>query len=182
MHLARAFGLALLLVAAPPPARSGPLRSGLSNPMPGGTMAGYAGDTGLDIAGLRLPVYAIAAGTLDYSERGHTLWTGRGDTPNCVRVALDQPIAWRGRRITHVYYAHLSELAFAKAEGSAERIHVDAGDRLGTSGFGRGSPHLHLGLLLDGNVEQDSWDDLLTEDAVREVLGRYRAGERLPGR
>ena len=183
MQLARAAFVAVLFAAPPapePPAHTEPLRSGLSNPMPGGQMVGYAGDTGLDIGGTLRPVYAIASGTLDYSERGHTLWTGRGDTPNCVRIALDSPIERHGHEITHAYYAHLSELAFQKAEGSAERVHVDAGQRLGTSGYGRGSPHLHLGLLLDGNVEQDDWAYILREDAVREVLGKYRPGERLP--
>jgi hypothetical protein len=38
-------------------------------------------------------------------------------------------------------------------------------------------PHLHLGLLLDGNVEQDSWHFLLREAEVRRVLGGYRHGE-----
>jgi murein DD-endopeptidase MepM/ murein hydrolase activator NlpD len=143
--------------------------------MPGGFMAGYRGDTGLDIAGNRLPVYAIAAGTLDYAEPGHTVWTGPRDTPNCVRIELDAPILWKGRRITHVYYAHLSELALHQPEGSPTRLRVQAGERLGVSGVANGSPHLHLGFLLDGEVEQ-TWGTYLLEDEIREVLGGYRRG------
>jgi murein DD-endopeptidase MepM/ murein hydrolase activator NlpD len=159
--------------------RSRPLPNGLFNPMPGGTMAGYRADTGLDIAGAPGPVYAIAAGTLDYAEAGHTLWTGPRDGPYCVRIALDAPIAWGKRAITHVYYAHLSELTMTQPEGSATRRRVDAGERVGTSGMARGSPHLHVGLLLDGEVEQYAGTFLL-EDEIRKVLGGYRNGQRLP--
>ena len=40
-----------------------------------------------------------AAGTLDYSEAGHTLWTGRRDTPFTIRFELDTPIPFRNRLI-----------------------------------------------------------------------------------
>jgi murein DD-endopeptidase MepM/ murein hydrolase activator NlpD len=151
------------------------------DPMPGGVLGGYAGDTGLDIGGARLPVYAIAAGTVDYAEWGHTRWVGPRDTAYCVRIALEAPVPWRGHRITHVYYAHMSALDFAQPEAAPPpaRRHVAAGDRLGTSGVANGSWHLHLGLLLDGHVEQDDWDFILREDEVRAVLGGYRNGQRL---
>jgi murein DD-endopeptidase MepM/ murein hydrolase activator NlpD len=156
------------------------LRSGLFNPMPGGRLAGYRGDTGLDIAGSPRPVYAIAAGKLDYAETGHTLWTGRRDSPYCVRLELDVPIAWTGgRRITHAYYAHLSSVRRPHREGMRPRPRLAAGEMLGTSGQARGVPHLHLGLLLDGQVEQDSWQFILREWDVRKVLGGYRTGELL---
>lgn len=142
-------------------------------------MAGYAGDTGLDVAGVKLPVYALAAGTLDYSEWGHTRWRGPKDTAFCVRLALDAPIAFGARKITHVYYAHLSGVETVQAEGAAERRHVSAGERLGTSGVANGAWHLHLGLLLDGHVEQDDWTYILREDEVRAALGGYRTGDRI---
>jgi murein DD-endopeptidase MepM/ murein hydrolase activator NlpD len=169
---------ALLPPPEPPKPHSGLLRSGLHNPMPGGVFAGYQADTGLDIAGTRLPVYSIAAGTLDYSEPGHTLWTGPKDTPNCVRVELDTPIPWKNRRITHVYYAHLSKLETLQHEGETPRRHVEAGELLGVSGVANHSPHLHLGLLLDGEVEQ-YWGTFLLADEVRKALGGYRNGDRL---
>jgi murein DD-endopeptidase MepM/ murein hydrolase activator NlpD len=149
------------------------------DPMPGGVLGGYAGDTGLDVGGKQLPVYAIAAGTVDYAEWGHTRWTGARDTAFCVRIALDEPVPWRGHRITHVYYAHMSALDFTQPEGALPHRHVVAGDRLGTSGVANGSWHLHLGLLLDGHVEQDDWEYILREQEVRAVLGGYRNGERL---
>jgi murein DD-endopeptidase MepM/ murein hydrolase activator NlpD len=147
--------------------------------MPGGIFAGYRADTGLDIAGSPRPVYAIAAGTLDYSEPGHTVWTGRSDTPNSVRFKLDTPIPWKGRLITHVYYTHLSELEYQQAERSKERIRIEAGERVGVSGLGRGSPHLHIGLLLDNEVEQYV-GTFLFEDEIRELLGGYKNGKALP--
>jgi murein DD-endopeptidase MepM/ murein hydrolase activator NlpD len=165
---------------APPKARSTRLPSGLWNPMPGGVMAGYQADTGLDIAGTPRPVYAVAAGTIDYSEAGHTLWTGPSDTANCVRFELDEPIPYRGHRITHVYYAHLKTLESVQHEGETPRRHVDAGEVLGVSGVARHTPHLHIGFLLDGEVEQYRGTFLLA-DAIRAILGPYRNGDRLPG-
>jgi murein DD-endopeptidase MepM/ murein hydrolase activator NlpD len=153
--------------------------------MPGGFLGGWNGDTGLDIAGHRLAVYAIAAGTLDYSEWGHTLWTHGRDTPFSVRLALDKPIPWskdgeHKASITHVYYTHLSSVETEQAEGSPTRKHVEAGEKIAVSGIGNGVPHLHLGLLLDNQVEQDSWTFILREGDIRKVLGNYRNGELLP--
>jgi len=173
-----------LLAGAPPEARSARLRNAaLASPMPGGSLGGWGGDTGLDIAGDHIPVFAIAAGSLDYSEWGHTRWTTGRDTAYSVRLALDEPIAWgdRGRRrITHVYYTHLSKVETRQAEGSVARKHVDAGERIAISGIGNGTPHLHFGLLLDDQVEQDSWTYILREHEVRKVLGNYEKGARLP--
>jgi len=168
---------ALVAREAPEPAieldaeepRSALLPCGLANPMPGGVTAGYAADTGLDLGGAPRDVYAIAAGTIDYAEAGHTLWDGPHDSPYAIRIKLDAPIPAGDRRVTHVWYAHLSALAREVHEGSGEVVHVAAGRRLGTSGFANGCAHLHLGLLLDGEVEQHRGTFLL-EDKVRTVL------------
>lgn len=177
----------LLLAAAPPeaPVKSPALRSGnLNSPMPGGYLGGWDGDTGLDIAGNHLDVYALAAGTLDYSEWGHTLWKSGKDTPYSVRLALDTPIDFESRgtkqKITHVYYTHLSKVETTQPEGSKTRKHVEAGEKIAVSGIGNGVPHLHLGLLLDGQVEQDSWTYILREGEIRKVMGNYKNGELLP--
>jgi murein DD-endopeptidase MepM/ murein hydrolase activator NlpD len=151
------------------------------NPLPKGVFSGYAGDTGLDIASPPRPVYAIAAGTFDYSEEGHTRWTGKNDTPNSIRIALDAPIAWKGHRITHLYYTHLSALRVVQPEGSKTRYHVHAGEQIGVSGQANGMPHLHLGMLLDDQVEQDEWGTFLLEGEIRAVLGGYKNGDVLPG-
>lgn len=166
--------------AAPSPAEHTLRNPALRSPLPGGTLAGYRGDTGLDIAADRKPVFAVARGTLDYSERGHTLWTSGKDTPNSVRLALETPIEWKGHKITHVYYTHMSALTHRMREGEEPRVAVNAGDALGVSGVGNGMPHLHIGFLLDGKVEQDSWDGILTEADVRVLFGGYRNGEKLP--
>lgn len=160
------------------------LPGGLASPMPGAFVAGYPVDTGLDLAGMKLPVHAIAAGTVDYAERGHSAWTSPRDSPYAVRIELDDPIPHRGRLVTHVWYAHLADVAFEQAEGASPRRRVEAGERLGTSGVANGSWHLHLGLLLDGDVSQ-AWGTFLPENEVREVLGApgapLRPGARLPG-
>jgi hypothetical protein len=152
--------------------------------MPKGFLGGWAGDTGLDIAGDHLDVFALAAGTLDYSEWGHTRWTTGRDTAFSVRIKLDEPIPWgeggEHHRITHVYYTHLSEVMTNQPVDSETKKHVVTGERIGISGIGNGTPHLHLGLLLDNEVEQDSWTFILREGEVRKALGNYKNGVRLP--
>jgi murein DD-endopeptidase MepM/ murein hydrolase activator NlpD len=177
--LVAAVTLAAATTAAPtlsPPLRNAALRS----PMPGGSVGGWYGDTGVDISGRFLPVHALADGVLEYSEWGHTRWRTPPDTPFSIRLKLDHPIQVGAHRVTHVYYTHLSAVVTNQAEGSATKKHVAAGERIATSGVGNGVPHLHLGLLLDDQVEQDSWEFILREDACRQVMGGYRNGERLP--
>jgi hypothetical protein len=171
--------LVLLSVTVDP--RSPTMRNGeLHSPIPGGVIGGWAGDTGLDISAQFQPVYAIAAGTLDYSEPGHTRWTGGKDTPNSVRIKLDRPIRWKdGHAITHVYYTHLSRLDSVVHENDETKKHVDGGERIAVSGIGNRVPHLHIGLLLDGKVDQDAWETLLVEGEIRRVFGGYKNGERL---
>jgi murein DD-endopeptidase MepM/ murein hydrolase activator NlpD len=162
------------------PLESETLPSGLSNPMPGGVVGGYPADTGLDIAGFHLPVYAIASGTLIYSEPGHTRWA---TDDRAVLMKLDEPIAvtdaGMSRRITHVWYAHLSALRFDQPRNHATPRHIAAGELLGISGVANRSPHLHLGLLLDGVTDQRHGSYLL-DDACRDALGGWRRGQRLP--
>jgi murein DD-endopeptidase MepM/ murein hydrolase activator NlpD len=173
--------------AVPELPRSSALKNArLCSPLPGGQFAGYAGDTGLDIAGRSLTVFAVAAGTIEYSEHGHTVWTGGGDTPNSVRVRLDVPIVVErygkaAPAITHMYYTHLAKLRFGVAEGQTDNaLHVDCGEALGISGIGNGLPHLHLGLLLGNDTSQTSWANILREDEVRSALGGYKNLEKLP--
>lgn len=199
MTIARALALSFLLPLAPPLARapappvppatvSAPAlaprlkNAALASPMPRGNLGGWGGDTGLDIAGDHLDVFAIGAGTLDYSEWGHTRWTTGKDTAFSVRLALDVPIEHNEHKITHVYYTHMSKVDTVQAEGveKDKRKRVATGERIGVSGIGNGTPHLHLGLLLDNQVEQDSWTYILREHEVRRVLGGYKNGARLP--
>lgn len=182
MRTLHALSLALLTAhatASADDARSKPLPNGLHNPMPGGFLAGWGGDTGLDIGGFKQPVFALGAGTLDYAEEGHTRWNGKGDSPFAVRLALDEPIPFGTRKITHVWYAHLSKVDHPQAEGAKERKRVAAGERLGISGMANGAPHLHLGLLLDGETSQDA-GTFLGEADIRGVLGKLPNKTRLP--
>ncbi len=165
---------------APDPESLSPLLScGLRSPMPGGVTMGYAADTGLDIAGMKLPVFAIAAGTIVYAEAGHTLWSSPRDTDLAVLLELDEPIGFGDRQVTHVWYAHLSKLEFEQAEHVEVRRRVVAGERLGVSGVANGAWHIHLGLLLDGDTSQ-RWGTFLLEDDARKVLCGLRAVQRLP--
>jgi hypothetical protein len=176
-----AFAILAASIASPSDAPSAPLRNAaLRSPMPGGSLGGYFGDTGLDVLGRFMPVYAVADGVLEYSEWGHTLWRGQGDTPYSIRLRLDHPLTVGQHRVTHVYYTHLSAVVTLQPESSATKKHVAAGERIATSGIGNHVPHLHVGFLLDGQVEQDSWTFILREDAIRDVMGGYRTGERLP--
>lgn len=149
----------------------------LFNPMPGGVLAGYRADTGLDLAGMPSPVHALTAGRVLYAEDGHTRWNGRRDTPLAVLLELDVPLLFDGRRVTHAWYAHLS--AVERVVRPGEPVRVEAGEKLGTSGRANGSYHLHLGLLLDGETRQ-TWGSYLLEDDVRRALGGLRHLSRLP--
>ncbi len=169
------------VLVQPPPSGpiSEPLSCGLFNPMPGGFAAGYPADTGLDLAGMKSPVFAIASGAVDYAEAGHSLWTGRGDTDLAVRIELDEPIELSdGRVVTHLWYAHLFELAFEQPQGAPQRRRVAAGEYLGLSGKANGMWHLHLGLLL-GDTSQ-RWGTFLLEDEVRSVLCGLGKESKLP--
>jgi murein DD-endopeptidase MepM/ murein hydrolase activator NlpD len=168
---------------APAPAEpkrlSSPLSCGLFNPMPGAFTAGYAADTGLDLAGMGQPVFAIGAARVVYSEAGHTAWTSPADDDRAILLELDEPLDTDHGRVTLVWYAHMKELAFVQAESEDDGRRVEGGEYLGVSGRANGMHHLHLGLLVDGNTSQ-SWRTYLREDEVREVLCGLRARSRLP--
>lgn len=143
------------------------LSCGLYHPMPGGHMAGYPLDTGLDIASLPREVFAIASGRIVYAEVGHTAWNSRHDSPWAVLIELDEPISFEERQITHFWYAHMSSIVPDLV--GTHTVHVAAGALLGVSGKANGSYHLHLGMLLDGNTSQ-SHGTFLNEKAIRQVL------------
>lgn len=152
------------------------------NPLPNGKIGGYAADTGLDIMAEPLPTYAIAAGTLVYSERGHTPWTKGKDTPNSILLKLDKPIKLSsGRTITHAFYTHLSKLAYIQPLSSKAPRKIAAGEYLGISGYGNQIGHLHIGLLLGGQTEQSPGTYLSFTD-IRTVLGSYKENETLPAK
>jgi hypothetical protein len=161
--------------------RSEVLTETLHNPMPGGITAGYAVDTGLDIVGTPRDVFVIASGTVDYAEAGHTAWTSPSDSPYSIRIKLDAPLEHPRGRVTHLYYSHLSRIAFQKKEGEVRIIRVEAGERIACSGQANHVNHLHLGMLLDGQTSQ-RWGTYLLEDEVREVLGGLGHRRRLPNR
>jgi len=112
-------------------------------------MAGYQADTALISQAARRPVYAIAAGTSITPTWPHA-WTGPSDTANCVRFELDTPSTTKAERspclLRFTLQAGLISSAGGRpSEGTSRR------QLLGVSGS-QHSPHLHIGLLLDGDV------------------------------
>ena len=93
------------------------------------------------------PAYAIADGTLVYSERGHTTWTKPPDTPNSILLKFDKPIKNKGKTYYFAWYTHMKSLALHVPDGSGGR-HVSKGTNLGTVGLGNKVPHLHFGILI----------------------------------
>ena len=154
---------------------------GLYNPLPSGEIAGYPEDTGLDILSDHKPAYAVAAGTLVYSEHGHTSWTSGNDTPNSVLMKLDQPIKLKtGHSVTHIYYTHLSQLAYSQTPISKEQRKILGGEPLGITGLGNNVAHLHIGFLLDNVTAQVDDGTFLTYTDIRSMLGPYKQGDKLP--
>ena len=93
------------------------------------------------------PAYAVADGTLIYSERGHTTWTTPPDTPNSILLKFDKPIKNKGKTYYFAWYTHMKSLAFHVPDGSGGR-HVTKGTNVGTVGLGNKVPHLHFGILI----------------------------------
>ncbi|MDP7081075.1 MAG: peptidoglycan DD-metalloendopeptidase family protein [Candidatus Undinarchaeales archaeon] len=91
--------------------------------------------------------YAVADGTLVYSERGHTKWTTPPDTPNSVLLKFDKPLKYKGKTYYFAWYTHMKSLAFHVPDGSGGK-HVTAGTNLGAVGLGNKVPHLHFAILI----------------------------------
>jgi murein DD-endopeptidase MepM/ murein hydrolase activator NlpD len=128
-------------------------KAGLIMPVPGADArhnGAYAADSGLDImVPVGSPVVAAGAGTIVYSEPGHTPWTTPPDTPNSILIALDTPFVYRGRKYGYTWYTHLSRLRYHVPDGSGAGRHVEQGELIGWTGVGNRVPHLHFGVVVD---------------------------------
>ena len=139
----------------------------------GSTGANSTTDSGLDIfAAVGTDVYAAASGYIVYSEYGHTFCappTYPNDTPNSILIKLDDPITYNGRTAYYMWYTHLSSIVFNVKDGSALTTHVTAGQKIGASGIGANSAHLHFGIII--NKAQSNSNDWFSPTEVRTLLG-----------
>lgn len=121
-------------------------------PVPGATAANngaYSADTGIDIlVPFGTPAVAAAAGTILYSEAGHTPWRIPPDTGNSLLIQLDTPFVYQGQQYPFIWYTHLSRLRYAVPDGAAG-LHVAQGETVGWTGIGNSVPHLHFGVVQD---------------------------------
>ncbi len=137
-------------------------RGGVVNPIPSQNIAqnkgGYAADTGLDIltpVGSR--VVSPVSGTIEYAEKGHVRQMGQDANPNMpgmqdqhsVRIRLDNPFTFAGKKVNFFYATHLYQLNSAIANKS--NVKISAGDLLGLSGVANNVPHVHVGFVEDRN-------------------------------
>jgi len=114
----------------------------------------YGSDSGVDVlAPVGTPVVAAAAGTIIYSEHGHTPWVATPerphDTPNSILIALDTPFEYKRKLYPLIWYTHLSRLRLSVPDGRGTKPHVAQGEILGWTGVGNNVPHLHFGVVAD---------------------------------
>jgi hypothetical protein len=134
--------------------------SGVVNPIPSQNIAsnkgGYAADTGLDIlTPIGSKVVSSVSGTLEYAEKGHVAQMGQDANPNMpgiqdqhsVRIALDKPFSYKGKKVNFFYATHLYDLAIGVK--NKKGIKISAGTPLGLSGVANKVPHVHVGYVED---------------------------------
>ena len=145
---------------------------------PGVKEGGYSGDSGLDIlAPEGAPVVAALSGKIVYSERGHTKWNKGKDTPNSVLMELDEPFEYAGKMIRYAWYTHLKELEHDIKSGSGKQMRIEAGQKIGSVGYGNQVSHLHFGLLSDRSQRAGTY---LKDNQVRGALS-LKAGQSIVG-
>ena len=135
----------------------------LINPVPGtnneDNNAGYASDSGLDIAvTVGTKCVAAADGVVEYAENEFTAHhvQQQDDTnpskpgyqvPWSVRIRLDDPFQYKGTTYRWIWYTHLT--AVDDSIRDKFEISIKAGDPIGLTGFANGEAHLHFGILAD---------------------------------
>ena len=127
--------------------------SNLYQPVKYGTIQGTGygdaeGHKGVDIFASRgTPIYAVADGTLYYSEYGHTSWKKPAHskcTSFSISLLLDEPITVNGNTFNRIYYTHLQEnLTYHVLETASNKPKVKKGEVIGYMGHANGD-HLHI--------------------------------------
>lgn len=133
---------------------------GVVNPVPSQKISsnkgGYAADTGLDIlTPVGSKVVSSVDGILEYAEKGHVAQMGQDANPNMaghqdqhsVRIKLDKPFSYKGKKVNFFYATHLYELDSRVKDKKG--IKITAGTPLGLSGVANKVPHIHVGYVED---------------------------------
>lgn len=133
---------------------------GVVNPVPSQKISsnkgGYAADTGLDIlTPIGSKVVSSVDGILEYAEKGHVAQMGQDANPNMgghqdqhsVRIKLDKPFSYKGKKVNFFYATHLYELDSRVKDKKG--IKIAAGTPLGLSGVANKVPHIHVGYVED---------------------------------
>jgi tape measure domain-containing protein len=173
-------------------------KSGLIVPVVGATNSrggGYKEDTGLDIlTPIGSKVVASASGSLEYAEEGHVRQIGEDVDPTTpgfqkqksIRVKLDTPVEYQGKKYDYQYYTHLRGIdpsifnkgTHSRTPGSQQPIRIEAGQYLGETGTAGGGPHLHTGFSADreqrNHLNYQQVHDVLfgTKDTSRNAVGK----------
>jgi LysM repeat protein len=135
-------------------------------PMKSATVQGVGNDHGgADLfAPMGTPIYAIANGKITYSEYGHTVNTGKHETPYSVKILLDQTITYAGTSYPYVYYTHMQSNLVYNVGSSGSKpntISVKQGQVIGYSGTANNSPHLHLNFFDSTSTKPSNTTDTL---------------------
>ncbi|BAY27559.1 hypothetical protein NIES2100_73840 [Calothrix sp. NIES-2100] len=142
---------------------------GTISPIPGMTSSGgggYPEDTGLDILSkLGSTVVAAKSGTLIYAEQGHNRQQNQDSDPSTpgfqpshsALVKLDEPITYKGKKYSYMWYTHMRSLNPEIANRGTDKgqaIRIPQGMQLGEVGVANNVSHLHFGIVGDRNQRQ----------------------------
>lgn len=137
----------------------------------------YAADMGVDInAPAGTPCVAIGDGQIVYSEWGHTSWTTPPDTPNSVKILLDEPVVIGDVAYRYAWYTHLSELARdISYRYNINHVKIAAGDPVGKTGLGNQVPHLHITLATDEGLD-NYCPPFVLRDWLYGLINQFKGG------
>ncbi|MEG2147113.1 MAG: M23 family metallopeptidase, partial [Bacilli bacterium] len=138
----------------------------------GGSSYEHAGIDLLNNAGT--PIYAIADGTMEYSEWGHTVNKAKQETAYSVKIRFDNSFKYNGKwakgigksiayssgtkTASYAFYTHMIGIRY-RANSSIGTRKVKQGELIGWTGYAN-APHLHLSIYDSNQKFQISTADM----------------------